>query len=276
MSNFCFKFSSDASETLTSILEPNVCNKVEWLPAKEILLDDCVHQTTGKKSIFKVNDLVVFYVVSSDENNHVVSIDKYNQSDLIPAKYEGGMKIWECTYDLVNYLSTSDKPINFEKKSVLDLGCGAGYLGLTAFKLGAESIHFQDYNEEVLYQLTIPNLISNIDKENDSSNFKFFTGDWESFVKLNNFQYDIILTSETIYNTQNHRKLHMTLKKKLKKDGIIFLAAKTYYFGVGGGTRQFEALVNEEGVFDSTVCWKCSSGNIKKIKLIFLKKNDSQ
>ena len=28
-----------------------------------------------------------------------------------------------------------------------------------------------------------------------------------------------------------------------------YLAAKTHYFGVGGGTRQFEELVNRDGRF---------------------------
>ena len=28
---------------------------------------------------------------------------------------------------------------------------------------------------------------------------------------------------------------------------IRYIAAKTYYFGVGGGTRQFEALVRADG-----------------------------
>lgn len=57
----------------------------------------------------------------------------------------GGMKIWECTFDLASYLTSIEKPINLENKSVLDLGCGAGVLGLVALKLGAEVVHFQDY-----------------------------------------------------------------------------------------------------------------------------------
>ena len=32
-----------------------------------------------------------------------------------------------------------------------------------------------------------------------------------------------------------------------------YLAAKTHYFGVGGGTRQFEELVNRDGRFNSKV-----------------------
>jgi hypothetical protein len=29
--------------------------------------------------------------------------------------------------------------------------------------------------------------------------------------------------------------------------GVVYLAAKKYYFGVGGGTRQFKAVLEEDG-----------------------------
>lgn len=56
--------------------------------------------------------------------------------------FEGGLKIWECTTDLVNYLH--EKCINFSNKRVLDLGCGAGILGLFTLLKGAR-VDFQDY-----------------------------------------------------------------------------------------------------------------------------------
>lgn len=39
-----------------------------------------------------------------------------------------------------------------------------------------------------------------------------------------------------------------------------FIAAKSYYFGVGGGTRQFQSLVEEDGEFDVRVVWKSEQG----------------
>jgi hypothetical protein len=38
--------------------------------------------------------------------------------------YEGGMKIWECSIDLVKYLSGT--VVDLHGKKVLELGCGAG------------------------------------------------------------------------------------------------------------------------------------------------------
>lgn len=41
---------------------------------------------------------------------------------------------------------------------------------------------------------------------------------------------------------------------------IRYLAAKTYYFGVGGSLRQFETVLHEDGALKSEVCWRSSSG----------------
>ena len=67
-------------------------------------------------------------------------------SDLLPGKYEGGLKIWECTKDLAIYLNNyiSDNKCDLSNKSILDLGCGSGILGIMCAKMGA-SVTFQDY-----------------------------------------------------------------------------------------------------------------------------------
>jgi len=67
-------------------------------------------------------------------------------------------------------------------KKLLELGCGHGLPGIYALKYGA-NVHFQDYNEEVIEQLTIPNVFLNFPekKENDLiSRIRFFSGDWNS------------------------------------------------------------------------------------------------
>lgn len=73
-----------------------------------------------------------------------------NDSDVVPGVYEGGAKVWECTQDLGDYLTAlnanGDSVIDeFVGKSVLDLGCGAGLLGILAMKIGSSVVHFQDY-----------------------------------------------------------------------------------------------------------------------------------
>lgn len=56
----------------------------------------------------------------------------------------GGAKIWECTQDLGELLCKEKIIENFANKKVLDLGCGAGILGILALQNGAK-VHFQDY-----------------------------------------------------------------------------------------------------------------------------------
>ena len=55
----------------------------------------------------------------------------------------GGLRVWEGSCDLCQYLVDSDTPVANTK--VLELGCGAGLPGLLAAKLGAASVHFQDF-----------------------------------------------------------------------------------------------------------------------------------
>ena len=59
---------------------------------------------------------------------------------------------------------------------------------------------------------------------------RFFAGDWESFKELvepemfrEEGKFDLILTSETIYNTKNQHKLISIFKNLLKKNGQVKL-----------------------------------------------------
>ncbi|XP_015605073.1 histidine protein methyltransferase 1 homolog isoform X2 [Cephus cinctus] len=186
-------------------------------------------------------------------------------SDLVPAKYEGGLKIWECSYDLGEFLLK--EKIRLKDKTVLDLGCGAGIIGLIALHEGS-TVHFQDYNTEVLKAVTIPNVILNLTDRNSIRNrCEFYCGDWKSFAELSSNKYDsedkkydFIFTSETIYNPDNQKKLYEVFKKQLKKDGVGYVAAKMYYFGVGGSIGQFENIVKNDGIFNSIIVWKSKEG----------------
>lgn len=67
--------------------------------------------------------------------------------------FVGGLKIWECTYDLLDYIS--NEKLEFEGKNVLDLGCGSGIVGLVTFLQGSECC-LQDYvmYKPVIYKST--------------------------------------------------------------------------------------------------------------------------
>lgn len=82
-------------------------------------------------------------------------------------------------------------------------------------------------NIEVIKSVTIPNVLINFkDRENVLKRCEFFCGDWESFTRLEDLdhkhevvKYDLMFTSETIYNPDNHRKLYEVFKQRLKQDG---------------------------------------------------------
>lgn len=254
-----------------------------------------------------------------EDEEKILSRTAEQRSDLISGVYEGGLKVWECTYDLLEVIEKDGE--TFGGKSVLDLGCGAGLLGILALKRGARQVHFQDYNSTVIDQLTLSNVVLNCqEEEEDSDNeeegkgkgrgkvkatqevkdgsppqkkkamdlsqqplldkCRFFSGDWSTFLALVSKEdpppnYDIILTSETIYNTAYYAVLHDTLQKLLAPDGRVYLATKSHYFGVGGGLHLFETFVEERGVFSMTQRWDAEEGLQRHVVVLHFKNTNS-
>jgi len=194
-------------------------------------------------------------------------------SDLIPGIYEGGRKLWECSVDLARFMTESQEISNHLKGAkVLELGCGHGLPGICALLLGATSADFQDYNEDVIHDVTSMNVNTNL-LGTDKRSTRYFCGDWEMLIPVfeSGAKYNIILSAETIYSPTNQRKLCALIESCLcPKNGIALVAAKSYYFGVGGGTRQFEALVLERGKLDSKVARVLDSGAANKREILQL------
>ncbi|XP_074008554.1 histidine protein methyltransferase 1 homolog [Numenius arquata] len=263
----CFKAAKehDIPEDLDKVLENKVVER-RW-------------------DLYYINMSVVEMTHLDDTDREgILSKSVSSHSDLIPGVYEGGLKIWECTFDLIDYFSEAE--IQFTNKTVLDLGCGAGLLGIVALKGKAGKVHFQDYNSTVIDEITLPNAVANC--IGDSSQMgsggsgktheppskrskkaecspdaltkcRFFSGEWSEVSQLlvsskKPFsKYDIILTSETIYNPDYYAALHDTLAQLLDKNGRVYLASKAHYFGVGGGIYLFEKFVEERNVFRTSI-----------------------
>ncbi|XP_056013037.1 histidine protein methyltransferase 1 homolog isoform X2 [Ostrea edulis] len=196
--------------------------------------------------------------------------NNYNFSKVNINCYRRGLTIWECGCDLAEFIT--DGNIDFKQKSVLELGCGAGLPGICAMKLGADQVHFQDYNSEVISHFTIPNVLELNNRP--SCQCRFFSGDWEEFQKHSTITYDYILTAETIYNSENYPKLHKLLQHLLKDDGRILVAAKSNYYGVGGGTGLFEDFVQKEGYFSYT-CVKTIEAGVPR-EIVMLEKSQGE
>lgn len=262
---FCFKAAKehDIPEDLNKLLEDKVLETVSDLPYVKVSVT----------------------CLSGSDEEGIISKSVSSHSDLIPGVYEGGLKIWECTFDLLGYLSEAE--IQFANKTVLDLGCGAGLLGIVALRGKAEKVHFQDYNSTVIDKITLPNIVANcINEGHDRKTSKppskrpkvaeclsdlptkcrLFSGGWSAVTQLllsSNkpfSKYDIILTSETIYNPDYYSALHDTLAQLLDTNGRVYLASKVHYFGVGGGIYLFEKFVEERNVFRTSMVQTTDKG----------------
>ena len=62
--------------------------------------------------------------------------------------------------------------------------------------------------------------------------------------------FELILSSETIYSLESTARLWRLLAVHLAPGGVALIAAKSYYFGVGGSVAAFQALVAAEGAPD--------------------------
>lgn len=92
-------------------------------------------------------------------------------SDLVPGVYEGGLKTWECSLDLVNYLDGLEDGFterDIHGKCVLEIGCGTAVPSLyllqrlfssAVFPNGETQLHLQDYNASVLQFISFPNVL---------------------------------------------------------------------------------------------------------------------
>lgn len=172
-------------------------------------------------------------------------------SDVIPRQYEGGLKIWECSIDLLNFIIEQVESIKEQVSNVLEVGCGSALPGILCQKIvsNPKLFVFQDFNQNVLESVTLPNILLNL-KPNSLENFKFFYGDWKNFPeKLPEKSFDLILTSETIYRSESYQMLLDIFSHALsdKKEARVLLAAKDYYFGLGGSVQQFIKFLSSKG-----------------------------
>eukprot|EP00268_Persea_americana_P021302 TRINITY_DN2125_c0_g4_i1.p1 TRINITY_DN2125_c0_g4~~TRINITY_DN2125_c0_g4_i1.p1 ORF type:complete len:328 (+),score=66.85 TRINITY_DN2125_c0_g4_i1:122-1105(+) len=272
-------------------------------PCVEVLLSNPEVSSSSVKytmeSIYLIGDLTLHKGRVSTKDVFGVS-----NSDLVPGKYEGGLKLWEGSLDLVKtlYNESQEGKLSLKGKRVLELGCGHGLPGIFTCLEGAAVIHFQDFNAEVLQCLTIPNVKANLAKDpllqhsshtnemekKTSSEIRFFAGDWSEIHKLLSHNsdsecqqgpesssnhdcrdgYDIILMAETVYSLSSLHNLYELIKKCLSRPlGVVYLAAKKHYFGVGGGTRQFRHIVAEDGIMEACLIAEVADGssNVREV-----------
>eukprot|EP01041_Mallomonas_annulata_P009886 gene9886-20571_t len=180
-----------------------------------------------------------FYKVSPPESNC--------DSDIVPGVYEGGLKLWECSKDLVEHLLQGlASPVG--PGAAIELGCGHGLPGIAALLSSYCPVVFSDLNLEVLESITKRNIQLNC--LNLIRNSVLVAGDWTALSRdlHSNFhglpvEYALIVSAETLYTSSSCAKIFAFIRAHLAKSGVAVLATKRYYFGVGGGTQAFLDLI---------------------------------
>lgn len=121
-----------------------------------------------RRELFDVKHQLMSEVDSqSDENNVELEIlmGETNE-DLRRNIYEGGLKSWECSIDVVDSFVEKNPIPDFEFKNIIELGCGTSlpseFIFMQYLRSGSTNgICFTlcDYNESVLRLVTLPNFI---------------------------------------------------------------------------------------------------------------------
>ncbi len=85
-----------------------------------------------------------------------------------------------------------------------------------------------------------------------------------------NSRYDLILSAETIYSIDTISILIKSIRNILHINGSALIAAKRYYFGVGGSTAEFIRQVNQYGDMKCAPVriYQDGSSNIREIVLV--------
>lgn len=184
-------------------------------------------------------------------------------SDLVSGVYEGGYKVWECALDLVAHLR--QQPTLTTGANVLEIGAGHALPAIAALRLGATSATLHDYNEAVLRDCTAPNAAANAV---DMKPLTYVAGHWGALHNVvPDAAFQLVLTADTAYNVANILTLVHAVWRALAPGGTALLAAKTYYFGVGGGTAALRHALQQlaPNVAITTVPLRDGRSNVREI-----------
>lgn len=199
------------------------------------------------------------------------------------------------------------EPLSLAGKRVAELGCGQALPGIFCAQKGAALVAFQDLNEEVLRECTVPNLLTNL---NDTKTLRLFAGDWrdekltelmlregdneregeeeeasrerserrekeeresereegEEKERRGKTYYDILLTCDTIYSISTLPALIHVIAALLAPNGVAFVAAKRFYFGVGGSTAEFlKQLKASDLIGESVMLFEDGKSNVREV-----------
>ncbi|CAG2106350.1 unnamed protein product [Medioppia subpectinata] len=157
------------------------------------------------------------------------------------------------------------------------MGCGSGLASIYCSKKLPKANHYlQDFNENVIKYFTSVNVLLNSEVSNSEevlSRFHYLYGDWSATADdiHCSVKFDLIFTSETLYNCDNYEKLCKVFKWCLSPTGTVYIASKSHYFGVGGGTYSFMDFIESDGYFGAEIAHEIETPLIRHIIKLWIK-----
>lgn len=196
--------------------------------------------------------------------------------DIVPQRYEGGFKVWECELRAVEHLEASaDLRERTRGARVAELGCGAGLIGVLSCKLGAAFVLFQDYNQDVLDHATRLNLQLNFaDNEPSVELWATSWSDWEQRLRREPLdeqrRFDLVWGADILYETAHYPVLIDLLCRLLRREGRAVIVSKVFYFGNSGDLLEFKNVLARDArlELEQQIELRDAMGSSKEILLL--------
>ncbi len=141
-----------------------------------------------------------------------ISPEEFNKDERLPYWAE----LWPSAIALADYLSELD----LKNKSILELGCGLGLVGIAAAHYGARVL-MTDYEDDALL-FAKTNIFKNIQQDLVSSNVQTGLLDWRNYCL--NEKFDIILGSDILYERNIHSTILNFIENNLNIHGVALLS----------------------------------------------------
>ena len=225
-------------------------------------------------------------IVRCDRNACASTIEGCDaEADVVRGTYEGGLKTWEGAEDLANEIAMGGVDLGgwlgCADVAVCEVGAGHGVPALVAARaLGGRcgTLTLTDYNRDVVEEVTAPNAqatfeLMESEGERAPREVRYLCGDWsgyDAFVEAGSV--DVMLTSESIYDVEQYQSLCSFIDHALHERGACYVAAKRYYFGVGGGTNAFTMFCEKHFNFTVERLKTFSDGKSNVREILVLRK----
>lgn len=157
------------------------------------------------------------------------------------------------------------------------MGCGSGLASIElASHLPAATFYLQDFNEDVIRYFTAANVLLNNQMSSSelNSRYIYLSGDWSDVnrdISAMNVKFDLIISSETLYNSENYPKFVALIESSLSTEGFVYIASKSHYFGVGGGSYGFIEFVESQSRLECDICHEIDAPLVRHILKLKLK-----